>query len=237
MSLELYLGPMFAGKSSAVLGVIRRNAIIGRPTLCLTSALDKRYTAEAKIVSHNKDSYPATAVDCLVPVLGTPEFQKADCIVVEEAQFFLDLRAFVLSAVEDFGKAVICVGLDGDSDRRPFGQLLDLVPYADKIHKFTALCRRCGDGTDALFTFRRAGAPQTQIAVGTQDTYEPLCRLHYLEATHEAKIQNFVAAQAAETDTEAMLHLERCVATFGVAEGRAVFEQILAEKGLLPAAR
>jgi thymidine kinase len=228
---------MFAGKSSAVLGVIRRNAIIGRPTLCLTSALDKRYTAEAKIVSHNKDSYPATAVNTLVPMLNSAEFQKADCVVVEEAQFFSDLRPFVLSAVEEFGKAVICVGLDGDSERRPFGQLLDLVPYADKIHKFTALCRRCGDGTEAIFTFRRAGAPQTQIAVGTEDTYEPLCRHHYLEAAHDAKIQNFVTAQAAEADTEAMTHLERCVATFGVAEGGQVFELIMAEKGLLPAAR
>jgi thymidine kinase len=237
MSLELYLGPMFAGKSSAVLGVIRRNLIIGRPTLCLTSALDKRYTAEAKIVSHNKDSYPATAVDRLCPLLGTVDFQRAECIIVEEAQFFTDLRPFVLAAVEEFGKAVICVGLDGDSDRRPFGQLLDLVPYADKIHKFTALCRRCGDGTDALFTFRKAGAPSTQIAVGSQDTYEPLCRLHYLEATHDATIQQFVLREAAQPDTEAMLHLERCVSTFGVAEGTGVFEQILAEKGLLPAAR
>ena len=237
MSLELYLGPMFAGKSSAVLGVIRRNLIIGRQTLCLTSSLDNRYTSDAKITSHNKDSYPATAVVTLTPLLETPDFQRAECIIIEEAQFFSDLRDFVLPAVEEFGKSVICVGLDGDSDRRPFGQLLDLVPYADKIHKFTALCRRCGDGTDALFTFRRAGAPTTQIAVGSHDTYEPLCRLHYLEATHDNTIHGFIQREAAEVDTEALRHLERCVSTFGLTEGPQVFEQILAEKGLLPSAR
>ena len=201
MSLELYLGPMFAGKSSAILGVIRRNEVIHRTTLCITSALDKRYTTEARIVSHNKESYPAVAVNELTPLLETPNFAAAKCIIIEEAQFFSDLRSFALEAVETHGKHVICVGLDGDSERRPFGQLLELVPYSDKVQKFTALCTRCGDGTDAIFTYRKAGSPGTQIAVGGQDTYEPVCRRHYIA---EKK------CEAAAT----LITLNRAVSTF-----------------------
>ena len=181
MSLDLYLGPMFAGKSSAILGVVRRNEIIGRKTLCLTSALDTRYSTDARIVSHNKESYPAVAVNTLMPVICMPEFTTSECIVVEEAQFFPDLRDFALAAVEGCGKHVICVGLDGDSERRPFGQLLDLIPFADNVQKFKALCTDCRDGTEAIFTLRKAGAPGDQIAVGGQDTYTPLCRHHYIE--------------------------------------------------------
>ncbi len=239
MSLELFLGPMFAGKSSAILGVIRRNSIIGRQTLCLTSALDNRYTTEARIVSHNQESHPATAVSRLLPLLESPEFQAAECVIVEEAQFFPDLREFVLAAVEQRGKDVICVGLDGDSERKPFGQLLDLIPYADKVQKFTALCRTCADGTPAIFTYRRPGAPTTQVAVGGQDTYEPLCRHHFLEARHDAKVAEFLFQEVNKpiTGRTALSQLERCVAAFGPLEGATVYEQILREQGLRPSSR
>lgn len=215
MSLELYLGPMFAGKSSAILGIIRRNEVIKRATLCLTSALDKRYTTEARIVSHNKESYPAVAVSELTPLLETPDFAAAKCIIIEEAQFFPDLRIFTLEAVETYGKHVICVGLDGDSERRPFGQLLELIPYSDKVQKFTALCTRCGDGTEAIFTYRKAGSPGAQIAVGGQDTYQPVCRRHYL-AEKECEA---AAAAAAAAAAVTLLTQNRTISTFGAASG------------------
>jgi len=180
MSLDLYVGPMFAGKSSSILGILRRNAFIGRTTLCLTSSLDRRYTSDARIVSHDQESYPAVAAAELIPILSTPAFQAALCVIVEEAQFFPDLHVFALQAVEKYGKHVICVGLDGDSDRRPFGQLLELIPYADTVTKFHALCSRCRDGTKALSTYRKPGCVTDQINVGTNDQYEALCRKHYL---------------------------------------------------------
>jgi thymidine kinase len=234
MSLDLYIGPMFAGKSSAILGVVRRNDVIGRKTLCITSALDKRYTTEAKIVSHNKESYPAVAVNELLPLLVSAAFKESEAIIIEEAQFFPDLREFALSAVEDFGKAVICVGLDGDSERRPFGHLLDLIPYADKVQKFTALCMRCHNGTDAIFTLRKAGAPGSQIAVGGQDTYEPVCRKHYIEGMHENKVTEFIASAAAggaggEAPAAGEVY-QRCISTFGQIAGKDVYQQLLSEK-------
>jgi thymidine kinase len=237
MSLELYLGPMFAGKSSAVLGLIRRNVIIGRKTLCLTNKLDTRYSTEAKIVSHNQESHPATAVAELLPLLRTQTFQDADCVIIEEAQFFPDLRAFVLEAVESFGKDVLCVGLDGDSERQPFGQLLDLIPYADSIQKFKALCRTCANGTEAIFTFRRPGAPTTQVNVGGTDTYEPMCRRHYLEAKHDARIQTFIRLKSLNPELPPLKTLEECIREFGLEEGNEIFQRILAETGLMPSTR
>lgn len=182
MSLEIILGPMFAGKSTTILGTLRRHAFIGRKTLCITSYLDKRYSMEAKIITHDKDSYPALAVDNLTCVLENPAFTEAKCIIIEEAQFFPDLFTFVLDSVEKYNKQVICVGLDGDAKRRQFGQLLDLIPYADQVSKYAALCARCMDGTKALFTSQKVIDPSVaQISVGGEEKYEPLCRKHYLE--------------------------------------------------------
>jgi len=178
MSLKLYVGPMFAGKSTVILGLIRRNTFINKKTMCITSSLDSRSKNEIK--SHDNDSYPATATAELLTMLKMAEFHSANTVVIEEAQFFPDLKAFVLTAVEDYQKEVVVVGLDGDSSRKPFGQILDLIPYCDSVQKLMALCIRCGDGTPAIFTSRRAGNPGQQVLVGASDLYEPLCRKHFM---------------------------------------------------------
>ena len=182
MRLELYIGPLVAGKSSSIIGILRRHAIIGRRTVCFTSSLDTRYSSEGHIISHDQVKYPAKALNTLLPEIDTDQFRQAHCIIIEEAQFFPDLKDFVLSAVETYDKYVICVGLDGDAERRPFGQILDLIPFADSVVKFKAYCSHCSDGTDAIFTHRKAGPSETQISVGTAVEYEALCRRHYLAA-------------------------------------------------------
>ena len=43
MSLDIVLGPMWAGKSSYILGKIRRYRAIGWNVLVITNSLDDRY--------------------------------------------------------------------------------------------------------------------------------------------------------------------------------------------------
>lgn len=181
MSLELYVGPMWAGKSSTVLGTLRRYKSIGWQILVVTASADTRYGTEM-IVSHDQDSYPARSVSALQPLVNDVEYGAAQLIVIEEAQFFPDLYDFVLSAVERDFKHVICVGLDGDSDRKPFGDLLRLVPLCDKLTKLTALCSECKNGSPALFSFYK-NLKSTQVQVGASEQYEPLCRKHFLAKT------------------------------------------------------
>ena len=184
MSLELYIGPMFAGKSTSVVAILRRQTFINIKTLCITSSLDTRYT-DSSIVTHSGERYPAIAVETLMPLLKAPEFEVATHIIIEEAQFFRDLKQFVLCAVNIKKKKTICVGLDGDSVAEPFGQLLELVPHCDHIHKFRALCCQCKNGTEAIYTCRKAEAPEQtdQICVGGADQYEAVCRDHYMDST------------------------------------------------------
>ena len=182
MRLDLYIGPMFAGKSSSIIGIVRRHAFIRRRTTCYTSLLDNRYSSEGFIVTHDNENYPAKALSILLPEIDTDEFHQTHTIVIEEAQFFPDLKEFVLAAVETYGKHVICVGLDGDAEIKPFGQLLELIPFSDYVVKFKAYCSHCSDGTDAIFTHRKVGPSKTQISVGAAEEYEALCRRHYLAA-------------------------------------------------------
>jgi len=183
MSLEIVLGPMFAGKSSYILSSLRRYEAIGWPVLSITSALDTRYESDA-IYSHNHERHSALSANLLLPILEMNTFNEARLIVIEEAQFFKDLYPFVYQAVDVCGKDVLVVGLDGDSERRPFGRIAEIIPLCDKITKLTAMCKRCGNGNPAIFTHRhRKDADTSVIKVGEADTYEALCRTHYKALT------------------------------------------------------
>lgn len=179
MSLNLVVGPMWAGKSSYILSKIRRYKAIGWSVYVITSALDNRY-GDFVISSHDNDQFPAIAVGTLYPLRETSHYKEAKLLILEEAQFFEDLVPFVLKAVEEDNKHVICVGLDGDSERRPFGDILKLIPYCDTLEKITSLCSECQDGTPALFSHRLVRST-AQIEVGGEYMYMPLCRKHYLE--------------------------------------------------------
>lgn len=185
MSLELYCGPMWAGKSSTVLGTLRRYGSIGWKILVITASIDNRY-GSGMIVSHDQEKYPAKAVEKLMPLLEDAEYKQSDLIVIDEAQFLPDLYEFVLKAVDEHQKHVICVGLDGDSDRKPFGDILRLVPHCDSITKITSFCSECRDGTPALFSFHRSHKFE-QVSVGHTNQYEPLCRKHFNQKTLQKK--------------------------------------------------
>lgn len=183
MSLELIIGPMFAGKSTEAVVRILDLVSRGVPHCVLTSFNDKRYDSTGQsICTHSGLRLPALGVSLLRDALMLPQLMGAMYVIIEEAQFFPDLYDVVLELVEGQGKHVLVFGLDGDSERRPFGRVLDLIPLADKYTKLRAECRLCGDGTAALFT-KRMSAVTEQVCVGGEDTYKAVCRKHYLEST------------------------------------------------------
>lgn len=198
MSLELLIGPMFAGKSSAIQSIVRRHESMGWSVFVVTNSMDTRYSDAPAVVNHDKIAIPAIAVKELLPLLTRDDYIRARLVVIEEAQFFPDLLEFVRGVVDRDGKHCVVVGLDGDAERRPFGQVLELVPHCDRVTKLTAMCKRCGDGTPALFTFAAGAQAATANAegvpcVGADDLYVPLCRKHYMSSRFPASQTNPVS--------------------------------------------
>jgi len=177
-NLELIIGPMFSGKSSELIRKIRLAKTINKKVLVIKPLIDNRYD-NSKIVSHAFESETCETVEKLE--LLDNKINNYDLIVIDEGQFFPDLKHYVLQWVEKNKKDVIIGGLDGDFKRQPIGQILDLIPYANKCHKINSLCKKCNDGTEANFTHRFASTNVNQVLVGGTETYMPLCRKHYLE--------------------------------------------------------
>jgi thymidine kinase len=101
---------------------------------------------------------------------------SADVILINEGQFFPDLEEFVRTMLSQGKKIYVC-GLDGDYERKKFGQILDLIPICDKVIKLTSLCTICKDGTPGIFS-KRISSETEQKVIGSKN-YIPVCRKCY----------------------------------------------------------
>jgi len=179
MSLEIVIGPMFSGKSSYALAYIRKQRAIARNVVAVKPSVDTRYSQEDEIVTHNQDRTPCIVWDPATPLTPNRFMLQADCVVVEEAQFFTGLPTFCQYML-GIGIHIVLVGLDGDAQRQPFREILDCIPWANKVTKLNALCRECKDGREAPYTRYKQDIdhPQSQIDVGGSEKYESVCLRH-----------------------------------------------------------
>lgn len=181
--LELYIGPMFSGKSTAVIRKITEMADVGFKVLYINHVKDERMT-EAQdniITTHNSQykglSYKVSAVK--TSLLSSIDVDYYDYIAIDEGQFFEDLYKAVTYWVNSLGKTVYIASLDGDFSKNKFGQVTDLIPDADKVKKLKAYCQLCQEKYNILrhapFTGRIV-QNTSQILVGSTDVYKAMCR-------------------------------------------------------------
>ncbi len=190
MSLQLFIGPMYAGKSSELIRQIQRYEILDKNILVINHSINNRYGSNT-ITTHTKMSYDdCIIINSLNEIFENDDykmrFENAEVIIIEELQFFGGAYDYIVDWCDNKNKHVIACGLDGDFRRAPFGDVLRLIPHAEKVVKLSALCKRCKDGTPANFTMR-VTKDESQTVVGSNDVYEAVCRKHFLENEKEKK--------------------------------------------------
>lgn len=176
--LDLIIGCMFSSKTSSLLTYIERHKKLNGNVMVINHASDTRYK-DGAICSHEQKYHGCFMLNKLSDVPNMPEYKVCKLIVIDEAQFFDDIRDFCIKAVDHDKKHVVVAGLDGDFKRRPFDNIVSIIPLADNIIKLKALCVYCNDGTDALFSQIKQGFKEG--GVGSKEKYEPVCRKHYKE--------------------------------------------------------
>ncbi len=174
--IEIILGCMFSGKSTELLRRCNRYSAIGKKVLLINSQNDTRTGNSIK--THQNVRQEAVKVHNLLPdVIDSENFKDSEVIGIDEAQFFEDLYEFVIKA-EKYGKTIIIAGLDGDFNRKRFGQILDCIPLCDTVEKLSAMDMVSKDGTPAIFT-KRIVNKDSQILVGSDDYYVAVSRKNY----------------------------------------------------------
>jgi len=191
--LELILGPMFSGKTSKLLEIYKQCLFCNIPVIVINHNTDIRYH-DSLLSTHDKNMIPCIQTNKLSSIWKnkndiTTEIGKAKVILINEGQFFEDLYECVIGMINSYDLKVYIAGLDGDFERKPFGQLLDLIPMCDTITKLTSICSICKNGTLAIFS-RRLSNDKTQTLVGSEN-YIPLCRNCYSKMDNNNDIDSW----------------------------------------------
>ena len=184
--LEVTFGPMFSGKTTALIDKVNRFISVRKiqnksaKVLIINFIGDNRTTetedgltphVERKIVDGDK-----TVVK--VGNLTDVNIEPYDYIVIDECQFFNDLVVNVMNWLT-MKKHIHCSGLIADSDRYIFGDLYELIPRADHVEQLKAFCTICGDKIlNAPFT-KCITKKENQTLIGGKGDYIPVCGKHF----------------------------------------------------------
>tara|TARA_B110000444_G_scaffold109549_1_gene103420 strand:+ start:528 stop:1064 length:537 start_codon:yes stop_codon:yes gene_type:complete len=175
MGLSIVMGNMFSGKTSELIRRLKRLKVIGKNIIVVNSAKDIR-SPEEVLKTHDNVQFDCHKVYDLFELMNRDEFDRADIVAIDEAQFFPRLKQFVECCLS-INKGVILAGLDTDSFQQKFGELIDCIPMACEVTKLSALCMRCNDGTLGPFT-KRIVDDKTLELIGGSDKYVAVCRNH-----------------------------------------------------------
>jgi thymidine kinase len=179
--LELFIGPMWSGKTSELVKLYKQYTFCEIPVLAVNYLHDTRY-ANDTISTHDLVNIPCTTCEELREIsdilngVVSDNFKTCQVMLINEGQFFKDVVEWVKCAVETYHKQVIICGLDGDYERNPFGNWLSLIPYCDKVTKLHSICGKC-KSKHAIFTHRNTADKQQEL-IGTEQ-YLPMCRECY----------------------------------------------------------
>lgn len=180
--LEIICGPMFAGKTEELLRILNRlkyakvNYVIFKPIL------DSR--SKNCVYSRNGQTENAieikSASEILEYILNSKT--KYQVIAIDEAQFFDQEIIDVCLTLANNDFHVIVSGLDKNFKGEPFGYIPQLMVYANKISKLTAICTQCGceaHYSQRLISGQPASYNSDLILIGDSENYEARCLNHF----------------------------------------------------------
>ncbi len=183
-------GAMGSGKSIDLLKVAYNYEERNQKTILFTAGIDDRFgtgkittrigiSKEALVFFHDTNIFEV--------VKNYP--YRADCVLVDEAQFLTQKQTRELSdIVDELDIPVICYGLRADFQNHFFEGSRSLMEIADKIEEIKTICE-CG--AKATVNMRMIDGKATdvgeQILIGGNDSYKSVCRKCYKKYIQESK--------------------------------------------------
>ncbi len=138
-SLEVICGPMFAGKTTALLARIAAARAGGRRAIVVKPARDTRYDPRA-LATHDGRREPALSVRALDEVRAG----VGDAVFVDEVHFFGSDAVPPIEALLAAGADVTVAGCDIDHFGGAFAPFDALIPRAAVLSRIAGACARCG---------------------------------------------------------------------------------------------
>jgi thymidine kinase len=179
--LITYVGPMFSGKTSAMLMKLETYKHQGKKLFIFKPQIDNRYSNDC-VVTHLGWSVPA------IPVFEGKNIIKhlsenadvsvpSSLVVAVDELFMINGASKELIWLFEQGITVIVSTLDLNSNCKPFQEVSKIFPYATHIEKLSAVCSVCNE--EARYTWKKNTVNDEEIAVGGSELYEARCWKHH----------------------------------------------------------
>ena len=182
MTLELYVGPMYAGKTTKMIQMYQRNPRATKISIDFNTTNESKRVFVNSLQSHDMcELHGVYKTKELMELWKDDNYAYGDeahytraCnateIYINECQFFPDLKEFVLQCLRR-DLRIYLYGLDGDFKQDLFGQTMMLIPYCSHIEKLQGACKTCSN--PSVVSYRTCN--DTQIYLPNSDCYVPLC--------------------------------------------------------------
>lgn len=172
-TLTVICGPMFAGKTTALLRHIHSARESGESVLVVKPERDTRYDPNA-LVTHTGERIRAhnahTARDIL-PLVDAA-IDRPSLVAIDEIHFFASEAVGAIETLLSRGIAVVVAGCDIDHFGELFTPFDALLPRADSIERKYGTCARCG--APSTHSERRVAATE-RIIVGGAGEFIATC--------------------------------------------------------------
>ena len=185
-NLTLYIGPMFAGKTTHLINSILQYSKQRKSCITFKFSQDNRYSV-SKVVSHDHLLLDAVSCSELMPFLS--KAVEFDVIAIDEGQFFPDIVEFA-EALFSNNKTIIISCLDGTYQRKPFGDVLELITIAEPFKKMHA--KDLETNTSAAFSKRIVNIDKL-VVIGSGEIYHSTNRMDYFNKLTNGEIHLFLS--------------------------------------------
>lgn len=168
MELKIFCGPMFSGKTLALINIL--DLPNTGKKICLKPMIDNRYS-ENCIVSHDGKEYPCTTLNKLMSM--KTELLDYSLIAIDEAQFFPDVAKFCHFLMSKNANVKVFISmLNSDFRCNAWSSTCHLLPYVSSMEILHSKCHECDQ--KALHTYKTSSSKK-QVHIGGSDVYVPLC--------------------------------------------------------------
>ena len=176
---------MNAGKSTALLQADYNYRERGMTTILFTSSKDERY-GKNEIVSRIGISAPAAYffedTNLYETFVKESKKEPIDCVLIDEAQFLSKEQVYQLGRiVDELDTPVLTFGIRTDFRGELFEGSKYLLAWSDNIKEIKTVCH-CGSKATMVIRINSKGdiiLQGSQIEVGGNESYIPLCRKHF----------------------------------------------------------
>lgn len=199
MSITTIIGPMFSGKTTELMRLVRRKKKANMRCVIIKHTRDIRFDEPDNnsndpdhrhhITTHDKIRYTNYNIEYFDNIndlnLLKNLIKKYDVVAIDEGFFFKGISNFCHTLANN-GVDVIVSTIDSSFKQEFFSEIGDLIAVSEDVIKLKAVCMHC-QKKDASFTIRTINSDQN-ILVGSDDIYRSVCRTCLVEFNNAKNI-------------------------------------------------